>query len=154
MADDVRADLAALDFANVTPDEFAKLVKGLSTKELNELAQDAELRARVLHEVFGRMEQQFRPDSAGSLDAVIRWKVTGVSEAVYETAIADGACTVREGRGEQEPRVTLVLSDADFLKLASGNSNPVTMFMTRKLKVAGDVGLASGLPRLFDIPKA
>ncbi|MGW2228861.1 SCP2 sterol-binding domain-containing protein [Streptomyces formicae] len=149
--------LAGLDFASVTPEEFAQIVKGLSGKEIAELARDVELRGRVLAEVFTRMERQFRPDAAGSLKALIRWKITGSGdneEAVYETDIADGTCTVREGRSDADPRVTLILADAEFLKLVSGNASPVTMFMTRKVKIAGDVALASGLTRYFDIPKA
>lgn len=153
MAEDTRAQLAELDFASVTPEEFAKIVKGLSTKQIGEIAH-GELRARVLGEVFGRMGRQFRPDAAGSVRALIRWKITGESEAVYETTLADGACTVSEGRSEAEPRLTLIMGDAEFLKLVSGNSNPVTMFLTRKLKAVGDLGLASGLNRYFDIPKA
>ncbi|MFJ9181092.1 SCP2 sterol-binding domain-containing protein [Streptomyces sp. NPDC102360] len=150
-------EIAALDFASVTPEEFARIVKGLSAKEIGRIAQDEELRTRVLKEVFGRMERQFKPDVAGSLEALIRWKVTGqdeVPEVVYETRISKGTCTVTEGRSDAEPRVTLIMGDADFLKLVSGNSSPVTMFMMRKVKIAGDVALASGLTRYFDIPKA
>jgi predicted lipid carrier protein YhbT len=150
-------DIAALDFASVTPEEFARIVKGLSAKQLGEIAADGALRARVLEEVFGRMERQFRPEAAGTLEALIRWKVTGQGDspdAVYETKITGGTCTVTEGRSEAEPRVTLVMGDADFLKLVSGNSSPVTMFMLRKVKIAGDVALAAGLTRYFDIPKA
>ncbi|MGW4227700.1 SCP2 sterol-binding domain-containing protein [Streptomyces sp. NPDC004980] len=146
-------ELAGLDFAAVSPEEFARIVKGLSAKQLTEFMR-GELRTRVLGEVFGRMRQQFRPEAAGQLKALIRWKITGESDEVYETAIAAGACTVSAGRSGAEPRTTLVMGDADFLKLVSGNANPVTMFMMRKLKVAGDVGLASGLTRYFDIPKA
>ncbi|MFD9540009.1 SCP2 sterol-binding domain-containing protein [Streptomyces sp. NPDC060022] len=146
-------DLAGLDFAAVSPEEFARIVKGLSAKQLGEVMH-GELRTRVLSEVFGRMRQQFRPEAAGQLKALIRWKITGETDEVYETSIADGRCTVSEGRSDGEPRTTLVLGDAEFLKLVSGNANPVTMFMTRKLKIAGDVGLASGLTRYFDIPKA
>jgi putative sterol carrier protein len=153
VADHSVDDLAALDFSAVSPQEFAKIVKGLSAQQIKEIAQ-GELRTRVLAEVFGRMERQFRPEAAGSLAAVIRWKVTGDSDVVYETAIADGACTVTAGRSEAEPRLTLIMGDADFLRLVSGNGNPVTMFMMRKLKIVGDVGLASGLTRYFDIPKA
>lgn len=146
-------ELAALDFAAVSPQEFARIVKGLTARQLGEVMH-GELRTRVLGEVFGRMKQQFRPDAAGRLTALIRWKITGEADTVYETAIADGTCTVSEGRSEAEPRTTLVMADAEFLKLVSGNGNPVTMFMMRKLKVAGDVSLASGLTRYFDIPKA
>ncbi|MGP4113436.1 SCP2 sterol-binding domain-containing protein [Streptomyces sp. 4N509B] len=145
-----------LDFASVTPAEFAALVKKLSNKEITELMR-GELRARVLTEIFGRMERLFRPDAAGSLKAVIRWEVTGTDEdptAVWESAIADGACTVTEGASDVEPRTTLTLSGPDFLKLVSGNASPVMMFMTRKVRIGGDIGLASALTRLFDIPKA
>lgn len=150
---DLTTDLSALDFAAVSPEEFARIVKGLSARQLGEVMH-GDLRTRVLGEVFGRMRQQFRPEAAGDLTALIRWKITGESEEVYETAIAGGACEVTRGRSADEPRTTLVMGDAEFLKLVSGNGNPVTMFMTRKLKVAGDVGLASGLTRYFDIPKA
>ncbi|MWA11219.1 SCP2 sterol-binding domain-containing protein [Streptomyces sp. BA2] len=146
--------LAGLDFASVTPEEFAKIVKGFSGKEITEIAQNAELRARVLQEVFGRMGRQFKPESAGTVKALIRWKITGVDEAVYETDISEGTCTVREGRSDAEPRVTLVMADPEFLKLVSGNASPVTMFMMRKIKIAGDVAFAAGLTRYFDIPKA
>ncbi|MCB5905975.1 SCP2 sterol-binding domain-containing protein [Streptomyces pinistramenti] len=152
MTDDVRVRLAALDFAGVTPDEFAGIVKGLSARQITEIA-TGDLRARVLGEIFGRMGRQFRPEAAGSLSALIRWKITGESEAVYETTIADGVCTVREGGSADQPRLTLVMGDAAFLKLVSGNGNPVTMFLSRKLKATGDLGLASGLNRYFDIPK-
>ncbi|WP_340556488.1 SCP2 sterol-binding domain-containing protein [Streptomyces sp. GSL17-111] len=148
-----RDDLAALDFANISPPEFSRLVKGLSGKEIDAMM-TGEFRTRVLGAVFARMERQFRPESAGSLRALIRWKITGESDAVYETVIEDGTRTVREGRGEAEPRVSLVMGDAEFLKPVSGNGSPATMFMARRLKVAGDVGMATGLTRLFDIPKA
>ncbi|MGP3634558.1 SCP2 sterol-binding domain-containing protein [Streptomyces sp. 24-1644] len=149
---DITAELAGLDFAAVSPQEFARIVKGLSAQQLSEVMH-GEFRARVLREVFGRMKQQFRPEAAGQLRALIRWKITGESDEVFETSIAGGRCSVREGRSEAEPRTTLVMADTEFLKLVSGNGSPVTMFMLRKLKVAGDVGLASGLTRYFDIPK-
>lgn len=154
--DDV--DFASLDFGSVTPAEFASLVRKASPKELAE-AMRGELRARALAEIFARMERQFRPEAAGSLAALIRWEVTGTGDSgepteVWETAIADGTCTVRRGPTDGRARVTLTLADTEFLKLVSGNASPVMMFMTRKIRIDGDLGLASGLSRLFDIPKA
>jgi putative sterol carrier protein len=148
--------LAGLDFAQVSPQEFARIVKSLSNREIAEAFQ-GELRLRALREIFSRMQRQFRPDGAGSLKTLIRWQIEGTDgtdPVVFETAIADGACTATEGATAAEPRVTLTMSDVEFLKLVSGNGNPVTMFMMRKIKIAGDVGLAAGLTRLFDIPKA
>jgi putative sterol carrier protein len=150
------AALAGLDFAAVSPQEFAHLVKGLSGREIAAEFQ-GELRTRALREIFARMQRLFRPDAAGSLKALIRWKIEGSAgdgTAVFETAIDAGVCTATEGASAAEPRVTLALSDAEFLKLVSGNANPVTMFVLRKIRIGGDVGLAAGLTRLFDIPKA
>jgi hypothetical protein len=152
MADDVSDEVAALDFASVSPEKFARLVKGLSNQEIAKIMR-GELRQRVIGEVFGRMGRQFRPDNAGSLNAMIRWKVTGETETTHEISIADGACTVHEGLTDGKPRTTLAMGDTEFLKLVSGNGNPVKMFMTRKLKLSGDITLAAALPRLFDIPK-
>jgi len=143
-----------LDFATVSPQEFARLVKCLSGREIGAVFK-GELRLRALGEIFGRMERLFRPDAAGSLRALIRWAIEGADgTVVYETAIADGRCIATEGASEETARVTLSLADAEFLKLVSGNANPVTLFVLRKIKIAGDVGLAAGLTRLFDIPKA
>ncbi|GAA3159228.1 MULTISPECIES: SCP2 sterol-binding domain-containing protein [Streptomyces] len=153
MADDVRDRLAGLDFAGITPAEFAGIVKGLSARQITEFA-TGELRSRVLGEIFGRMGEQFRPEAAGELRALIRWRITGESEVVYETVIADGRCTVTEGRSAADARLTLVMGDAAFLKLVSGNGNPVTMFLTRKIVAGGDLTLAAGLHRYFDIPAA
>jgi predicted lipid carrier protein YhbT len=147
--------LSGLDFAAISPEEFARLVKGLSARDVAE-AFRGELRLRALREIFARMERVFRPDAAGSLRALIRWRVEGTegSATVFETEIAGGRCVSTEGDSGTEARVTLTLADAEFLKLVSGNGNPVTMFVLRKIKISGDVGLAAGLTRLFDIPKA
>lgn len=60
MADNIRGDLGGLDFSTVSPEEFAKIVKGLSAGQIDETMR-GDLRMRVLREVFGRMNQQFRP---------------------------------------------------------------------------------------------
>ena len=146
--------LNGLDFGEISPREFARLIKVLTAREIAE-AFRGELRLRALREIFARMERLFRPEAAGSLRALIRWRVEGAERTtVYETAIADGRCVAIEGASDDEPRVTLAMADAEFLKLVSGNGNPVTMFVLRKIKISGDVGLAAGLTRLFDIPKA
>ena len=50
--------------------------------------------------------------------------------------------------------MTLKLKPVHFLKLVSGHASGPTMFMTGKLKLEGDVMLASRLTSMFHIPKA
>ena len=46
------------------------------------------------------------------------------------------------------------MDGVQFLKVVTNNASPVTLFMTRKLKVAGDVGFATALQKMFTIPSA
>ncbi|MGP3690903.1 SCP2 sterol-binding domain-containing protein [Streptomyces sp. IBSNAI002] len=148
-------DVETLDFAAISPQDFALLVRNTSKGTLADIATGPS-RGRILDEVFSRMESRFKPETAGRLKALVRWRIAdaGQQDAWYETSIADGTCTLTHGVSDAQPRLELTLSATDFLRLVSGNANGVTLFMTRKLKVTGDLGLASGLTRYFDIPKA
>ncbi|MDN5915048.1 MAG: SCP2 sterol-binding domain-containing protein [Pseudonocardia sp.] len=42
----------------------------------------------------------------------------------------------------------------EFLKVVTNNASPVTLFMTRKLKISGDVSFATALQKMFTIPSA
>lgn len=149
-------DLAALDFAAMTPDEFASLVKQTPRRELDE-AMAGPMRRAVLDEVFARMASRLRAERAASLDAVIHWHLTGApggGEDTYQQHISGGSCTVGPIAEGTTPRLTITTDAVSFLKLVSGNASGPALFMTRKLKLAGDLGLGAGLTGYFDIPKA
>ncbi|MFI6343998.1 SCP2 sterol-binding domain-containing protein [Streptomyces sp. NPDC050560] len=148
-------ELRGLDFSTVTPERFAAMVKAMSGEQLRAVFADVPLGERVLDEVFGRVGRQFRPEAAGSLRALVRWQITGAPgrRAVYETHIADGACTVRRGGSDAEPRLAFTLRDADFLRLVSGNATPVALLLRRRVRVTGDLALAAALTRYFAIPR-
>ena len=50
--------------------------------------------------------------------------------------------------------MTIVIDGVAFLKLVTGNSNPVMSFLSGKLKIKGDLGYAAQIPGLFRIPSA
>lgn len=143
-----RADLDA-----ITPAQFAAMVKGASKSDLDDLMGDADARGKVLDAVFARMSGRYKGGRPSS--QVVHWKIQGGpgGEDVYETVLDPSECTVAAAP-ERTPDVTISLSGQDFLKLAAGVTAPPMMFLTGKLKVAGDVGLAAALGTLFDIPKA
>nr|WP_166381297.1 SCP2 sterol-binding domain-containing protein [Catellatospora methionotrophica] len=151
--EDIVADLS--DFSNLDPAGFAALVKNASDAQLNELL-GGEQRTRILDEIFGRMPGLFRPDRAGNTEAVIHWIITGAPDGgsdTYELVIANGTCVLSE-KPANEPKLAVTVGPADFLKVVSGNGNPVMMFMTGKLKAKGDLALAANIANLFNIPKA
>ena len=149
------ADFDLSDPAALEPQRFAQLVKGASNDQLNAVMQGPQ-RQKVLDEIFNRMPTLFRSDRAGSTNAVVHWNVgdkPGGGVDTYELKIADGTCTLSP-QPSADPKLALTLGAADFLKVVTGNANPMMMFMTGKLKAKGDLGLAANIANLFDLPKA
>ncbi|MEO3745101.1 SCP2 sterol-binding domain-containing protein [Plantactinospora sp. B5E13] len=149
------SDFDPATFASVEPQQFAKLVKSTPDAKLAEVMQ-GDLRGTILDAVFSRMPALFRADRAGSTNAVIHWTITGGPDGnsnTYEVVIEDGTCQVT-GTPSRDPRLSLTMGPVEFLKIVSGGANPVTMFMTGKLKAKGDLPLAANIANLFDIPKA
>jgi putative sterol carrier protein len=142
------------DHANLGPAQFAQLVKNTPDAELAKLM-EGERRKPILDGIFTRMPESFRSDRAGSTNATIHWTITGGPNGsdTYEVRIADGKCETGEPT-TTEPRLAVTVAPVDFVKVVSGNGNPVMMFMTGKLKAKGDLGLAANIQNLFAIPKA
>lgn len=66
---------------------------------------------------------------------------------IWTVIVADGVVSVVEG--SQEPDCTFSTSEKTLLKIASGDANPTTAYMTGKLKIKGDMGVALKLQKLF-----
>jgi hypothetical protein len=150
------SDFDASSIASLDSQQFAKAVKTTPDDQLKQVM-ESDQRGKVLDEIFGRMPKSFRPDRAGSTNAVIHWIVGGRSDGgsdTYELVIANGACTLSP-QPTAEPKLSLTVPNpVDFLKVISGNTNPVTAFMMGKLKAKGDLGLAANIANLFETPKA
>jgi putative sterol carrier protein len=147
-------DFDLSNFSSVDPKQFAQIVKSAPDSKIEEVM-SSDLRGKILDEVFGRMPSLFRPDRAGSTNAVIHWNITGRPDGgtdTYEVVIENGACTLSPSP-ERDPKLSLTMGPVEFLKVVSGAGNPVMMFMTGKLKAKGDLGLAANIANLFDIPK-
>jgi putative sterol carrier protein len=145
---------AEVDLTALRPEQFARLISRASTAQVDAVMARPDLRERILDEVFRRMGEHYRSEQAGSTEAVVRWRIGSDDDLLrYECVLSGGTCTVSK-EPRHEPRVTITLGPTDFLKLASGNASAPMLFMTGKLRVAGDVGFAAGLTKLFQIPRA
>jgi len=135
--------------------QLVQIVAGATDQQLEELMA-SEARKDIVEDIFRRMAEHVDPDRARDVNAVVHWKIYDRPEGGYdhyEVVLAGGTCTVSESPS-REAAITLKLKPADFLKLVSGNASGPTMFMTGKLKLEGDVMLASRLTSMFRIPKA
>ncbi len=65
----------------------------------------------------------------------------------WTVAVNDGAVTVTDGAGVAD--CTITASEETLLKIARGEANPTTAYMTGKLKIQGDMSAALKLQKLF-----
>ena len=148
-------DFSPESLNSIGPKEFAQLVKSTPDSQIAEvMAGDS--RTKILDEVFNRMPTLFRAEKAGATSAVIHWIITGGAGGAsdtYETVIENGACTVTN-QPARDPKLAMTMDPVTFLKVVSGDGNPMMMFMTGKIKAKGDLALAANVAKLFDIPKS
>lgn len=78
------------------------------------------------------------PSRMAGMNAVYRFHV---GEETYTVSMKEGMATVEKGAAT-DAQCIVTMSESDFLDLLSGKLNGQMAFMTGKLKVAGDVGLA------------
>jgi putative sterol carrier protein len=65
----------------------------------------------------------------------------------WRVVVDDGKVSVSEGAGEAD--CTIRASEETLVKIARGEANPTTAYMTGKLKIDGDMGAALKLQKLF-----
>jgi putative sterol carrier protein len=102
----------------------------------------------TVKEVFEQMPGRFRPDKAAGSNAVIQYDISGEGGGTWHAIIKDGACTVNQGPGTN-PNLTLSMSAQDWLDMVSNKQSGQMLFMSGKLKLKGDMGLAMKLGSMF-----
>ena len=65
----------------------------------------------------------------------------------WTVSVDDGTVSVAEGAGSAD--CTIRASEETLVKIARGEANPTTAYMTGKLKIEGDMGAALKLQKLF-----
>jgi len=82
---------------------------------------------------------QEKGDEMKQLGVVYKFNITGDQGGTWRLKCNDDL-GIEEGDGDAD--VTYTLSDSDFVDMVQGNLNPQMAFMTQKLKVEGDMGMA------------
>ncbi len=141
-----------VNLAAMRTDTFVWFVARASATQLTGLMAHPHLRHVVFDEIFRRMGEHLDPHKAATLRAVVHWRFT--SDDGYdrfETVISDGVCTSGT-EPTADPRVTITLAPADFLRLVTGGVHVAMLFMRGKVKVRGDIAFAANLINYFDLP--
>jgi len=102
-------------------------------------------------QVVNDLPSYFIPEKAGATSAAIQFDLTGENAGKRFIKIADGHAT--SGQGEVEaPNLTLIADSRDFVKIFTGGLDATAAFMSGKLKIKGDMGLAIKMQSMFRRP--
>ena len=97
------------------------------------------------------LPKAFQPEKAGSTNATIQFDLSGDQGGKYSLKIADGQVTPSKGEAES-PNLTLSADAGDCVRIFTGQMDPTAAFMSGKLKIKGDMGLALKLQTIFRRP--
>lgn len=139
----------------VEPAAFAATVAATPDHELAE-GMATEFRTVILDEVFRRMEEHFDPKKSKKLDLVIHFHLEGAASGSldsYQVIIQADKCTTSKDL-DKKPKLALTLDGVDFLKLATNNLKGMDLYIKGRLKVDGNLILATRLQGLFLLPDA
>jgi alkyl sulfatase BDS1-like metallo-beta-lactamase superfamily hydrolase len=132
---------------------FERLVRESPPQRLEQLMRSPARRA-MLDGIFWQMPRQVDASTAGETPTAIRWVVTGRPDGgndVYQLLIEDGQARTERGEAA-EARLTVTLDGVEFLKLASGNSDPMQAYFTGRIQLSGDIMVAAKLAQMFRMP--
>ncbi len=99
-------------------------------------------------EIFPIMVTRFIPAKAEGVNAVIQFNLTGDNGGLFWLRIADGQCEAGQGQAEN-PKMTLKAAADDWYAVSSGKLNAMQAFMSGKIKIEGDMGMAMKLQTMF-----
>ena len=103
---------------------------------------------RVPQDVFDGMRESFRAEKAAGVHARYQFSLTGPNGGDWWIEVKDGNYKIARGKIEN-PHVTMVASDDDWVALSDGKLSGPWAFLTGRLKIRGDRGVAKQLGEMF-----
>ncbi len=100
-------------------------------------------------DIMERMPGALIPEKAAGVDSVIHFKFTGAEPGEWNAVIKDGKAEVARGIPHFKPNMTLSADSEDFVKLLTGEMDPMQAFMEGKIKLQGDMNLAMKMMQMF-----
>ena len=99
-------------------------------------------------QVFDGMRQSFQANKAKGVHARYQWELSGPNGGEWWIDVNDG--TYKMGKGKiDNPSVTFITSDADWVAMSNGKLKGTWAFMTGRLKVRGSQAVARKLNEIF-----
>ena len=99
-------------------------------------------------QVFDAMRSSFQPAKAKGVHARYQWDLSGPNGGEWWIEVNDG--TYKMGKGKiDHPSVTFIAKDKDWVAICHDQLSGTWAYMTGRLKVRGDQGVARKLGEMF-----
>jgi putative sterol carrier protein len=99
-------------------------------------------------DIFDAMVTRFIPEKAEGVNAVIQFNLSGDNGGLFWLKVAEGACESGAGQADS-PKMTLKAAADDWYAVSTGQMNAMQAFMSGKIKIEGDMGMAMKLQTMF-----
>ena len=100
-------------------------------------------------EYFETLGDRFLADQATGVNATIQYTLAGDGGGEWTITIEDGEYKgVQEG-GVEKPTLNVMMDAPKFVEMANGDLDGRKAFLTRKLKVKGNIALAQKMQKFF-----
>ncbi len=99
-------------------------------------------------QLFDEMAKNIDPAKTEDVNATIQFDLSGENGGLYWLRVENGQTQSGQGQAEK-PNLTLKAAADDWMAVSKGELNPMQAFMSGKLKIQGDMGLAMKLQSLI-----
>jgi len=99
-------------------------------------------------EVFDSMRGSFQADKAKGVHARYQWDLSGPQGGEWWIDVEDGKYKMGKGKIDH-PNVTFVAKDKDWVAVSNHQISGMWAYLTGRLKIRGDQGLARKLGEIF-----
>src|SRR2546427_12274535 len=89
-----------------------------------------------------------QPETSKAVNSIHEFNIPGENGGVWTVDLTKEPGTVQAG-STGAAKCTVTCSAGDFMNIVSGKMNPQMAFMSGKLKIKGDMGLAMNLQKLI-----
>ena len=89
-----------------------------------------------------------KPDVVAKINAIYQFNISGPNGGQWSVDCTQPGGAIASGTAAGA-KCTVAATDADFLAIVNGKLNPQMAFMSGKLKIQGDMGLAMKLQQIL-----
>jgi putative sterol carrier protein len=133
---------------------FGRVVRDVPEERLEQVMRSP-ARRPMLDGIFWRMPKQLDAEQAVGVKTSIRWDITGRTDGAVDTytlALDNGKASTTRGADGEPAKLTITMDGVQFLRLASGNLDPMQAYFKGQIQLAGDIMVAAKMAQLFRMP--